>query len=391
MSFLYFISFGSFLTGFLIFIIVILFNIKKHKISLTKRKANNYAILIPARDESHVIEELLLSIKKQTDLKDTYVIVEDKKDKTCDIVRKYNGNIIVRKNLNLKTKGHALDEAFKHILKSKHYDLYFIMDADNVLENNFFTEMIKSYEKGYDLATSYRNIKNPINVITACSELTFTMINTFANKHKTKKNKSIIVSGTGYYISGDLIEKWQGFPFNTLTEDYEFSLYISSNNIPCCYNEKTSFYDEQPDNMNLSIIQRTRWVKGFLQSRKKRLDKITDIGKLAGITPYLFMIVGVCLFIINNIISMFLHLDKLLIYIGINVLVILLIYILLLLFTLLLFIIDKKRMNLSFKLKLQAIFFNPIFLFTYIICLFKSKKDIQWDKIEHKEKSIKNA
>ena len=60
---------------------------------------NNFSIIIPARDESEVIEDLLISIENQTQKinpKNIYVIIEDKKDKTYEIVKKHNMNIFIR-------------------------------------------------------------------------------------------------------------------------------------------------------------------------------------------------------------------------------------------------------------------------------------------------------
>ena len=48
------------------------------------------------------------------------------------------------------------------------------------------------------------------------------------------------------------MEDWQGFPFNTLTEDYELTLYSTLNNLTTTYNEKAIFYDEQPDSFKVS-------------------------------------------------------------------------------------------------------------------------------------------
>ena len=86
---------------------------------------NKYCILIPARNESQVIEQLLISIEKQTkkiNSKDVYIIVESKEDPTVEIVKKHNMNIVYRKDLTKKRKGYALDDAIKEILsKNKKY------------------------------------------------------------------------------------------------------------------------------------------------------------------------------------------------------------------------------------------------------------------------------
>ncbi len=199
---------------------------KKRKIKLVKHDSSKYAILIPARYESQVIEKLLNSIKIQNqDMSNVYVIVEDKKDETCNITKKYKANLYVRKKPIRSRKGYALDECIKNILKKKHYDLYFIIDADNVLDSNFISNMIKSWESGYDVATGYRNILNPVNVVSCCSGILFCLLNSLVNKRKVKRKETIFLSGTGFYISGEIIEKLNGFPFNTLTEDYELSLY----------------------------------------------------------------------------------------------------------------------------------------------------------------------
>ena len=98
--------------------------LKGSKITLKRTyDTPTFAILIPARDESLVIPNLLDSIKKQTfkiEAKDIYIIVESKKDKTVDIANKRGINIIYRKNLtNRRRKGYALDDAIKEIIKDK--------------------------------------------------------------------------------------------------------------------------------------------------------------------------------------------------------------------------------------------------------------------------------
>ena len=184
-------------------------------------------------------------------------------------------NIIYRKDLTKKRKGYALDDAIKEILsKNKKYDAYFVFDADNILDKNYIKEMINSIEEGYDIGISYRNTKNSSTLVAASSALTFSMINTIGNQLKSKYTNNLTISGTGYYIKGSLVEDWQGFPFNTLTEDYELTLYSTLNNLTTTYNEKAIFYDEQPDSFKISMKQRTRWVKGYFEARKIYIKEI---------------------------------------------------------------------------------------------------------------------
>ena len=78
-----------------------------------KSSPPNFCILIPARDESRVIENLLISLKNQTmpiPFSNVYVIVEEKKDKTVSIVKKYQANILFRTNLSHQRKGYAAND-----------------------------------------------------------------------------------------------------------------------------------------------------------------------------------------------------------------------------------------------------------------------------------------
>ena len=366
---------------------------------LKPKKYNNkkrYCILIPARYESKVINNLLLSITKQTtkiNPKDIYIIVESIKDKTVDIAKQYNMNIILRENLSLKRKGYALNDAVTYILKKQiHYDAYFIFDADNILDKDFIKNMEKSINEGYDIGIGYRNTKNSNTLVSASSALTFSMINTMLNERKNKYHNNLTISGTGYYIKGSIIEEWNSFPFHSLTEDYELTLYAILNNLTTTYNKKAIFYDEQPDNFNISLKQRTRWVKGYFEARKKYINKISKseikndpnfaskVNAFLGVTPYIYIIIGLLIILVNILITK--GITSFLCYLTIFLL---LIYILLALFTILMLKKEKNSLNISKSMKIKVIFYNPIFMFSYIICLLRSIfiKDVKWDRIEH--------
>ncbi len=365
-----------------------------------------FAILIPARDESKVISNLIDSIKKQTfkiDSKDIYIIVESKKDKTVDIAKERNINIIYRKNLtNRRRKGYALDDAIKEILKKKkHYDAYFIFDADNVLDRNYFKEMVKSYKKGYDIGIGYCNTKNGnMSIYSACSSLTFSMINTFSNNYKMKHNLTLTVSGTGFYIKGKILEELGGYPFNSLTEDYEFTLYATLNDLTSTYNMKAKYFDEQPTDYATTIKQRTRWVKGYFDSRRKYYPLLKEKASrkdnnypsvyiaLVGVKPYVLLVISIILYLANLIYRIISNsIVKVEIY---NLLlqfliIVLAIYIVLLIFTGILLIKEKDNLRLNRKMKIKSLFFNPLFLASYVNCLYLSikNKDLAWKKIEH--------
>lgn len=354
-----------------------------------KNNKGKFAILIPARDESKVIEELLNSILNQTrkiNSDDVYVIVEEESDKTVEIVKNKNMNIIFRHDLTKKRKGYALDDAVKEILEQKkHYDAYFIFDADNVLDKDYIKNMEEAYEDGYDIGIGYRNTKNGNDsVIAAASSLTFSMINTLGNEHKTKCNNTLTISGTGFYIKGDIVEKLGGYPFNSLTEDYELTLYATLNDLTTTYVKDAIFFDEQPVKYNITINQRTRWIKGFFEARKKYIPLLlkkeinknfsSSFHQIMGVNPYILLIIGLLGILLIN-------------YFNVKntIILILFVYLIMALITSIMVLKENTYLNINNKMKLKVILYNPIFLSTYIICLFKAilNKDVKWLKIEH--------
>lgn len=372
--------------------------LKQNKLELTPReKVPKIAVLIAARDESKVIGGLLKSIRQQTvkvKSEDVYVIVETPDDPTVEICKQHSNTVILREDLSKQRKGYALDEAVRQILaKGKHYDAYFIFDADNILAKDYLEQMLKIYDQGYEIATGYRNSKNGnANVIAAVSSLTFSMINVMSNRKRVAHGANIIFSGTGYYIAGDLIEEWRGWPFVSLTEDYELSLYATLHSLTTYYNEEAVFFDEQPTKYSQTVAQRVRWIKGYFSARKKYIPLIrakkhgNNYGSLVkekiGVRPAIYAILGVVAIMIGTVIELCIMGKAMDILAAIPV-ILAGVYVILMLVTV--EMVKREKLDLTMGSKIKAVLFNPLYLVTYIPCALKAllKKNVTWKRIEH--------
>lgn len=371
-----------------IFSYIYIFSIKDKRKLNKRNNLPSIAVIIPARNESKVIEKLLKSIVNSSvkiNSKDVYVVVEDKTDKTVKIVDNYNMTIVFREDLTKNRKGYALDDAFNFMKKNnKEYDMYFVFDADNYIDKDYFKNMIETYQNGYDIGVGYRNtINGDKSLVAAASSLTFSMINTLDNERRIKNNLNVIISGTGFYMTKEVIKKTGGYPFNTLTEDYELSIYSIINNIPSYYNDKAIFYDEQPLGMSVSIKQRTRWVKGYFDVRRKYRKEIKKSShnkslklERIGVVPYIILIIGIVIFLVLNIIK--LQLLKVLF-------TFVFVYLALVIATFIMIKKEKSYFKLSRKTKILSLFYNPLFLLSYIICALKAlfSPNLKWDTIKH--------
>ncbi|HPX00029.1 MAG TPA: glycosyltransferase family 2 protein, partial [Sedimentibacter sp.] len=204
-------------TGFysyqIFYLFVALF--KKGK-NLKASKNHRYAVVIAARNESAVIVQLIKSIKRQNypgELLDIYVAADNCTDNTAEVARSAGAIVFERFNKQFVGKGYALDYAFKNIIYKKTcYDAYFVFDADNLLDENYISEMNKVFDNGYKIVTSYRNSKNyDTNWLTAGYSLWFLREAKYLNNSRMILNTGCAISGTGFMVSDDIIRKNNGW------------------------------------------------------------------------------------------------------------------------------------------------------------------------------------
>lgn len=241
-------------------------------IKLKANKLNKFAVIIPARNEEKVISNLIESISAQNypnELIDVYVIADNCNDNTEEIAKKMGATVYSRKNIKLIGKGFAMKEFFTHIKESKgfkFYDGYVVFDADNILDNNYFTEINNVFDNGYKIVTGYRNSKNfGQNWVSASTGVWFLRDCVFMHKVRMKLGITSNVTGTGFVVSSDIIESCNGWNYHLMTEDIEFSVDQVIKGEIVGYAHDAIYYDEQPISFAVSWKQRKRWVRGFYQ------------------------------------------------------------------------------------------------------------------------------
>ncbi len=367
------------------------------------KEDHRFAILIPARNESKVIRDLLEAIKAQKydqSKIDTYVVVKDPKDETIKIGEEYNVNVLVEPNQ--KCKGDALDFAIKHIYeKQEKYDAFVIFDADNIPKEDFIKEINKALDAGYDIGMGYRNSKNwNDNWVSAGSSMTFTFVNTLSNKGRSKLGLSNIFSGTGYFVNESVIEPYKCWPFKTLTEDYEISLYAIVKDLKTTYVERAEYLDEQPTSFPVSCKQRKRWIKGYFAVRKKFVGQIikslfkskenkwSKVEQTFGLLPIIVIIADVMIYLALQIAFMIwaaIINVSLWPFILEFVYTFAAVYVALSIVSIVGLVSERKRVKFTAKTVANVIFFNPLFTISWIpvaiVALFS--KNVGWTAIEH--------
>ena len=234
---------------------------------------HHIAVLIAARNESAVIGNLIDSIQAQDypkELVDIFVVADNCTDDTAALCRGMGARVFERHDTNQVGKGHALNFLLQQIARepdAEVFDGYLVLDADNVLAENYITEMNKTFSDGYEVLTSYRNSKNyGDNWISAGYALWFLREARYLNQSRMILGNSCAVSGTGFLFSKRVLARCGGgWNFFLLTEDIQFTIDNVVRGEKIGYCAGAVLYDEQPTTFAQSWRQRMRWAKGYLQ------------------------------------------------------------------------------------------------------------------------------
>lgn len=373
----------------LYFLITALFLFKKRKKdSIVSDKYSHFTILIPARNEEEVIKDAIQSFKRQKYPKDNYeivVVINNTTDNTLGVCNAEGVRCILCER-KIKNKGDALKEAFDRLKKEK-TDAYIIMDADNVVNDEFLGEMNKSLNEGTLVAKSSMDIKAKENTWVSSSYAIYFFIQSILYSiPRNNIGASCAINGTGIMIKKEVIDKY-GFNVRTITEDLEFMTLCALNNIKIKFVEGAICYAEHPSDFKVSMIQRRRWTKGiyegfiiYFNSIIKNMIKRPNIELLDSLLIY-----STPLILILSLISIFINflIVPLPIYLIITSFSLLVSYISISLCALFVCVKSKKKI----KDFLTGIIMFPIFLLSWqylnIAVLFK--KEVVWDEIKHIE------
>jgi len=256
-------------TGFTI----IGFILPPKKFKNTKNKYK-YAFLIPARNEEQTIGQLIQSIKAQDypgELISIFVVAHNCTDDTAKIALEAGATVYEWNNPKKARKGYALNALLLQIKKDfatqeqpngiLNFDGYFVFDADNLLTQDYVTEMNKAFNnKKYAGFTSYSISKNLNNVFATLTGIQ--RHSSLINQRRAKSHLLLATSmdGPGYLVRSHIFSK--GFQCTSLTEDFELLHVLTANGHRVTYCEAGKFYEEHPLSLRIVTRQRLRWSRG---------------------------------------------------------------------------------------------------------------------------------
>ncbi len=374
--------------------------LKKRHTPAAKRLCR-YGVLICARNESAVIGQLLESLRAQSypsRLVDIFVCADNCTDNTAQIAQEKGAHVYQRQNKLQVGKGYALRFLLEKIGEDfgiGRYDGFFVFDADNLLDPRYIEEMNKVFSNGAKAVTSYRNTKNfGDNWITAGYGLWFLRESEYMNRPRATLGVSCAVSGTGFLFDPCLL-KSGGWDYFLLTEDLEFTADLIARGEKIAYCGTAILYDEQPRRFKQSIIQRSRWIKGYLQVVAKRgpglVRTLVGTGSFACydtlMTTLPACVLTICSFAVNTgmfILGMLGAREEMGLFFQSVLSALLNSYLLMFVMGLLPLLTEWKRIYCPTAKKLRYAFTYPIFVFTFGLAMVLAVcGNIQWQPIQH--------
>ena len=367
------------------------------------------SLIVPARNESEVIDDLFDSIEKQTynpELFDVNIIVQSKTDPTVKKARERGYNVFVVERQTCK--GEALDGYFKQLEKERFqsYDAFVIIDADAVLAPDYVTELNNALEHNFQIFLTRKNIKNYLGdrdkrtVFSNCSALIYPIIDNLGNNYRMEHNIPLNMCGQGMMLRREVIEQIDGWPYRSLTEDYELKFDSVLHGFTSMYYPYAIIYTEEVIRHKDSYYRRLRWITGRTQCEKMYRKQIREQVKERGATgaerfEYFFATIPIVLFVAITALTVLTGAGVTIYYSALHddlwrkagiVLIALpfgIMYALLFLYSGLAMLIYKDVFKpLSAGEKTGMLFFSPLFMFEYfpiylhsLICV---RKGLNW-------------
>lgn len=248
-------------------------------------------IVIPARNESDVIGDLFASIGRQDydGPFDVNVIVKDPHDPTIRLAEKMGARVLVVPEQTCK--GDVLD-AFFHALSPEEmqsYDAFVIVDADGVLSPTYVRELNNALEwEEYDIFLTRKYMKNCLGdrkkrtVFSNNSALTWAMLDDLGNRWRIEQGIPLALTGQGMMVRRTLIEEIGGWPYRSLTEDYELRLDSLIKGFRSFYYPYAVLYTEEAVGHRDNYNRRLRWLTGYAQCDDKYKKRILEQAKQRG-------------------------------------------------------------------------------------------------------------
>jgi len=241
-------------------------------------KNRKIAVFIPGYKEDEVIVQVAKAALLQNyspELYDVIIIADSFLPETISALRELPIKVIEVK-FEKSTKSKALNKAMEQL--EDHYDIAVVLDADNIMANNFLTKINGAFELGCIAVQGHRAAKNmntSLAILDAISEEINNHI--FRKGHRVFGLSSAII-GSGMAFSYEYFKQLMSTVKAVGGFDKEIELKMLKAGHKIVYLHDAYVYDEKVQKAEVFSNQRRRWLSA--QLHYFRLDFLSSLRDL---------------------------------------------------------------------------------------------------------------
>ncbi|MFO1129979.1 MAG: glycosyltransferase family 2 protein [Rickettsiales bacterium] len=292
-------------------------------------------------------------------------------------------NVILIPFFQPKTKPKALNYGINFI-KGKYVVIY---DAEDIPDAAQLQKAVKLFDK---LSKKYLCIQCRLNfyntsenIITECMSVEYSTLFDFYLFGLEYLNLPILLGGTSNHFRVKELKKIGLWDSYNVTEDAELSIRIYSNKYKIAMLDSITL-EEAPISINVFIKQRSRWIKGFLQTFFCYTSNLEY--KKFNLKQIIFIIVNLLFFSLSLFIGPILILSSF--FVDIKLLTINLI--IFISYHLLISLITSKEKLFNYKYFFASHAYYFLHMFAFVLSIYDLiKKPFHWRKTDHGISKIK--
>ena len=260
-------------------------------------KLRRFAIIIPAHNESSVIEgtvkSLLHDLDYPKDLYDVYVCADNCTDNTFELAKKAGAIVYERHedDPNKKRAAYPIKLLIDEVLKSdKDYEAVVKFDADNIPCKDFLHAMNRALGDGAEIARAHEAPSNMgQNLWTSVSSCYYARDSRLACNFRERVGWNSMISGAGMMVSTKVLREIGGWDAMGGIDDAEFAVKRMEEGRHINYVPDAIVYEDQPSSRADSAARNARMANGLSKLYKEHSLKLLGMFFKTGKLTYIDM------------------------------------------------------------------------------------------------------
>ena len=225
------------------------------------------AVVIPAHNEEAGIQPCVTSLRSCESPSEDFcvvVVADNCSDATAERAAEAGARMLVRKDLNRRGKGYALDYAFQ-ILMAEGVEAFIVVDADTAADRNLVNEFRRFFAAGADAIQARYCVKNPAaSIRTRLMNIALLAFNVLRPRGRDRWGWSAGILGNGFGVTRETL---QAVPYDahSVVEDLEYHLRLVRCGRRVHFANTTTVWGDMPTGGSGVNTQRARWEGGRLR------------------------------------------------------------------------------------------------------------------------------